>query len=65
MYIYDNYSDIFRHKNWICKVSHSTYLAIMHLKYQLQTSQKAVVVLLEFCQQPKKVLKDLAEKMNH
>lgn len=64
LYIYDDYLGIFHHQNRICNVSHSTYLAITHLRCQLQTSQETGV-LVEFCQQPKKVLKGLAEEREH
>lgn len=64
LHIYNDYLGIFHHQNWISNVSHFTYLAITHLRCQLQTSQETVV-LMEFCQQPKKVLKGLAEKRNH
>lgn len=64
LYIDDNYLGIFHHQNWICIVSCSTYLAITHLRCQLQSSQETVV-LMEFCQQPQTVLKGLAEKRKH
>lgn len=44
---YNDYLGTFHHQN--CDVSHFTYLAITHLRCQLQDSQETVV-LVEFCQ---------------
>lgn len=63
-HIYNDDLGIFHHQNWICNVSHFTYLAITHLRYQLQTSQETVM-LMEFCQQPEKVFEGSVGKRNH